>query len=84
MKKGITYGLMKEGVILLVHLYQHTFSILLGPCCRFTPSCSSYALLAVQRFGITKGAVLSLKRVLKCHPFHAGGYDPVPEVAKKL
>jgi putative membrane protein insertion efficiency factor len=84
MKKGITYGLMKEGVILLIHLYQHTFSILLGPCCRFTPSCSSYALLAVQRFGITKGAFLSFKRVLKCHPFHAGGYDPVPEVAKKL
>jgi hypothetical protein len=84
MKKEATYNeLMKEGVIVLIHLYRHIFSILLGPCCRFTPSCSSYALLSVQRFGIIEGALLIIKRLLKCHPFHPGGYDPVPEFIKK-
>jgi putative membrane protein insertion efficiency factor len=83
MKKRTTYKLTKEGLILLLHLYQHTFSTLLGPCCRFTPSCSSYALLSIQRFGIIEGALLIFKRLIKCHPFHPGGYDPVPEIIKK-
>jgi hypothetical protein len=72
--------LVKGGLILVIHLYQHTVSILLGPSCRFSPSCSSYALLSIQRFGIVDGVWLTLKRLLKCHPFHLGGYDPVPEI----
>jgi putative membrane protein insertion efficiency factor len=83
MKKRTTDELIKEGLIILIHLYQHTFSTLLGPCCRFTPSCSSYALLAIQRFGIIEGAWLIFKRLIRCHPFHPGGYDPVPEIIEK-
>jgi putative membrane protein insertion efficiency factor len=80
MKGRTIHCVAKAGLILLIQLYKNTFSILFGPCCRFTPSCSSYALLSIQRFGITKGARLTLKRVIKCHPFHPGGYDPVPEI----
>jgi putative membrane protein insertion efficiency factor len=70
---------LKGGLIILIHLYQHTFSILLGPCCRFDPSCSSYAVLSIERFGIMQGTWLAFKRLIKCHPLHPGGYDPVPE-----
>ena len=83
MKKGTTYQLMKEGLIILIHLYRHTLSMLLGPCCRFNPSCSSYALLSIQRFGIMEGFFLIFKRLIKCHPFHPGGYDPVPDIIEK-
>ncbi|MBP1696300.1 MAG: rane protein insertion efficiency factor YidD [Deltaproteobacteria bacterium] len=83
MKKRTIYELAKEGMILLIHVYQHTASLLLGPCCRFTPSCSSYSLLSIHRFGIIEGVWLTFKRVMKCHPFHPGGYDPVPELLKK-
>lgn len=83
MKKRTAHEFAKEGLIILIHLYQHTFSTLFGPCCRFTPSCSSYALLAIRRFGIMGGAQLIFKRLIKCHPFHPGGYDPVPETNKK-
>ena len=72
--------IVKKGLILTIRLYQSTFSILFGPCCRFTPSCSSYALISIQRFGPGKGAWLSVKRVIKCHPFHPGGFDPVAEI----
>ena len=74
---------MKEGLIILIHVYRHTFSILLGPCCRFTPSCSSYALVSIGRFGIIQGTFLIFKRLIKCHPFHPGGYDPVPDFIEK-
>ncbi len=83
MKKRMSCALIKEGFIILIHLYQYTLSTLLGPCCRFTPSCSSYALLSVQRFGVIWGIWLIIKRLIKCHPFHPGGYDPVPEFIKK-
>ena len=83
MKKGTTYKLMGDGLIILIRFYQHTFSTLLGPCCRFTPSCSSYALLSIRRFGVIEGVFLMFKRLAKCHPFHPGGYDPVPESIKK-
>jgi putative membrane protein insertion efficiency factor len=83
MKKRTTDELIKEGLIILIHLYRHTFSPLLGPCCRFTPSCSSYALLSIQRFGIIEGTWLIFKRLIKCHPFNPGGYDPVPEIIEK-
>jgi len=79
MKKAKVNWVLKEGVVVLIRLYQHTLSILFGPCCRFTPSCSAYASLSIQRFGILGGARLALARLVKCHPFHTGGDDPVPE-----
>ena len=84
MKKKIGYQVLKGSVFILIHVYQHTFSILLGPCCRFTPSCSSYALQSIQRFGMMKGTKLFLKRLIRCHPFNPGGDDPVPDIPKKF
>lgn len=83
MKKRKAYEFAKIGLIILIHLYRHTLSTLLGPCCRFTPSCSSYALLSIQRFGMMEGSLLSFKRLIRCHPFHPGGDDPVPQIIKK-
>jgi uncharacterized protein len=69
---------MRALVALLIRTYQWTVSPLLGPCCRFYPSCSHYALEAVVRFGVLKGGWLALKRLGRCHPWHPGGFDPVP------
>lgn len=69
------------GVLLLcliIRGYQLFVSPALGPACRFTPSCSHYAMEAICRYGVLKGATLSVKRVLRCHPWCAGGFDPVP------
>jgi hypothetical protein len=74
--------LTKKSLLFIIRLYQATVSIFFGPCCRFDPSCSSYALMAIQRFGPWKGVWLSLKRVMKCHPFHPGGFDPVPDITE--
>jgi uncharacterized protein len=63
----------------LIRLYQLALSPLLGAHCRFYPSCSSYALQAIERFGLLRGGWLSLKRIGRCHPWHAGGVDLVPE-----
>ncbi|EHR40990.1 hypothetical protein AJE_09057 [Alishewanella jeotgali KCTC 22429] len=63
----------------LVRGYQLVISPLLGPRCRFHPTCSHYAIEAIQRFGAVKGAWLAGKRILKCHPLHPGGEDPVPD-----
>jgi putative membrane protein insertion efficiency factor len=76
--------LAKMLLIVLIRVYQQTFSILLGPACRFTPTCSSYALLAIQRFGMIRGIRLAARRILKCHPLHPGGYDPVPEDSREF
>jgi putative membrane protein insertion efficiency factor len=62
----------------LIELYQRWISPLLGPRCRYFPSCSQYAVLAVERHGLLRGCYLAGRRLLRCHPFHAGGYDPVP------
>jgi len=70
--------LAARGLIALVHLYRVTLSPLLGPSCRFEPSCSAYALEALERHGAARGAWLSLRRMLRCHPFHPAGFDPVP------
>jgi uncharacterized protein len=70
---------MKYLAMGLIRLYQLTLSPLLPPSCRFTPSCSHYGYEAFKRFGFFKGGWLTTKRVLRCHPFNPGGYDPVPE-----
>ncbi len=63
----------------LIKGYQKFISPILGPSCRFTPSCSNYAHEAINRHGIVKGCWLTVKRILKCHPLHPGGDDPVPD-----
>ena len=63
---------------ILIRLYQWTVSPLLGPACRFHPTCSQYALEATRRFGVLRGGWLAIRRIGRCHPWHAGGYDPVP------
>lgn len=66
----------------LLRAYQWLLSPLLGNHCRFYPSCSHYAIEAIERHGVVAGAWLALKRVLRCHPWHPGGIDPVPEPGK--
>ena len=66
-------------LLLLLAIYRRLISPLLGPRCRYVPTCSSYAVEAVQRHGALRGSWLSLKRLLRCHPFAEGGYDPVPD-----
>jgi putative membrane protein insertion efficiency factor len=63
----------------LIRAYQLVLSPLLGPRCRFHPSCSQYALVAIERHGPVKGGWLALRRIARCHPLHPGGEDPVPE-----
>jgi len=63
----------------LIYFYQRWISPLLPPRCRYYPSCSTYAVEAIQLHGSIKGAFLATKRVCRCHPFASGGYDPVPE-----
>ena len=69
---------MRHFAAALIRLYQWTVSPLLGPTCRFHPSCSQYALEAVLRFGALRGSVLAMKRLARCHPWHPGGFDHVP------
>lgn len=69
---------MKTVLLILIRLYRSYISPLKPPCCRFTPTCSEYALEAIKRYGAWKGSILAIKRIAKCHPFHKGGYDPVP------
>ncbi|WP_102346615.1 membrane protein insertion efficiency factor YidD [Bacillus sp. Marseille-P3661] len=68
----------------IIRFYQKFISPLKPPTCRFYPTCSHYGLEAIQRFGIIKGGYYTLIRILKCHPFHPGGIDPVPEKVNKL
>jgi uncharacterized protein len=62
----------------MIRLYQRWISPFTSPSCRYFPSCSEYAAQAVVRYGLFRGSWLALRRVLRCHPFHPGGYDPVP------
>ncbi len=64
--------------IKLIKTYQYLISPFLQPSCRFTPSCSQYAIEVIQRHGVIRGGWLSFKRVLRCNPWHPGGYDPAP------
>jgi putative membrane protein insertion efficiency factor len=64
--------------ILLIKLYQYGISPLIGPKCRFTPTCSHYGLQAFRKYGVWKGFFLTVKRISKCHPWGGSGYDPLP------
>jgi len=69
---------MKRVLIFLVRFYRKNISPQFSPKCRFLPTCSAYALEALEKYGALKGGWLALRRLLKCHPFHKGGFDPVP------
>ena len=73
----------KKSAIALVRLYQWCLSPWLGACCRFSPSCSHYAVEALESHGAVKGSFLTLRRVLRCNPFGPTGFDPVPPHSKK-
>ncbi|MGI8315224.1 membrane protein insertion efficiency factor YidD [Halobacillus mangrovi] len=70
---------MKQIMIMLIQFYRKGISPFFPPSCRFQPTCSEYGLEAFRRFGFIKGLFLTVKRISKCHPFHRGGFDPVPE-----
>jgi putative membrane protein insertion efficiency factor len=76
--RGLSRGLALV-LIGLVRVYQWTLSPLLGPRCRFEPTCSAYAIEAMRRFGPLRGVWMAGRRILRCHPYGATGYDPVPE-----
>jgi putative membrane protein insertion efficiency factor len=65
-------------LLALVRIYQYAISPLFGPRCRYFPSCSEYTAEALQKYGAFKGAYLGLKRIIRCHPWNSGGFDPVP------
>lgn len=73
--------MMGRLLVLLIRAYQAVLSPLIGPCCRFYPSCSRYCIEAVETHGAVRGLWLGLRRVVRCHPFHPGGADPVPRAA---
>jgi len=68
---------MKTLLIAIIKAYKYMISPLLPNSCRFIPTCSEYSMEAISRYGALKGAFLSLRRIVRCHPFHPGGYDPV-------
>lgn len=70
---------MTKLLVYLIKFYRWFISPLFPPACRFYPTCSQYALEAIQQFGPVRGSRLAVMRLLKCHPFHPGGYDPVPK-----
>lgn len=70
--------MIKNFLLWLIDCYRKYLSPLKPPCCRFTPTCSAYAAEAIAVHGVGYGLWLTLRRILKCHPFHPGGYDPVP------
>ena len=69
---------MRRTAVGLIVVYQRIISPLLGPACRYEPTCSEYTRQAIERYGVGKGTWMGMKRIARCHPFHAGGYDPVP------
>ena len=69
---------MSEFLLKLIRFYRKYLSPARAPCCRFVPTCSEYALQAITKYGALKGSWLALRRLLRCHPFCKGGYDPVP------
>lgn len=74
---------MKNLLLKAIRFYRKRISPLFGPKCRYYPTCSQYAVTAIERFGAFKGSILALLRLLRCNVFFPGGYDPVPEKKKK-
>ncbi|HRZ04911.1 MAG TPA: membrane protein insertion efficiency factor YidD [Candidatus Competibacteraceae bacterium] len=74
---------MRALLIALIRIYQLFVSPLLGNHCRFYPSCSQYAREAIEQYGVLRGGWLAIRRLLRCHPWHPGGVDPVPEPSPK-
>lgn len=68
---------MKQIALLMIKMYRLFISPLKPPTCRFVPTCSEYSLQAIEKYGILRGGGMAIKRILRCHPFHPGGYDPV-------
>jgi hypothetical protein len=77
-------SILKSIFILPIRLYQYMISPLLPPSCRYTPTCSQYAVEAIQEWGIFKGTWLAIKRVSRCHPWGGHGYDPVPKKQREM
>jgi len=69
---------VKRLALTLIRVYQKTLSRALPPTCRFVPSCSEYSYRAIEKYGLLRGGWLAVRRIGRCHPFHPGGYDPVP------
>jgi putative membrane protein insertion efficiency factor len=69
--------LIRKAVLSLIRLYQYAISPHFPSCCRYVPTCSAYAYEAVEKYGVCRGGFMAIKRILRCHPFHPGGYDPV-------
>jgi putative membrane protein insertion efficiency factor len=76
--------MLTQAILSLIRFYRYFLSPLTFPSCRFVPSCSAYALEAVERFGPAKGLLLAAWRILRCHPFHSGGYDPVAKNTRSV
>jgi len=70
--------MIKKSLLLIIRCYQLTLSYFIGRSCRFYPTCSEYSMQAIEEHGGIQGMRLSVNRISKCHPFHPGGYDPVP------
>ncbi len=70
--------MMRAILLFFIRVYQLTLSRLLGPSCRFEPSCSHYTATCIERFGALRGSWLGIKRISRCHPFNPGGFDPPP------
>jgi hypothetical protein len=73
--------MIRAALLFLIRLYQMTLSRLIGPSCRFEPSCSHYTASCIERFGALRGSWLGIKRIGRCHPLNPGGYDPPPHPA---
>ncbi|MFZ0219147.1 MAG: membrane protein insertion efficiency factor YidD [Candidatus Aquirickettsiella sp.] len=71
-------SLLQKSLIFLLQVYRYLISPLIGQHCRFYPSCSKYAQIAIRRYGASKGSYLTVRRLISCHPWHTGGFDPVP------
>ena len=71
-------GIVARGMMACIRFYQRFISPLLPRTCIYTPTCSEYAVQAIRKYGCLRGGYLAVKRILRCHPFHEGGYDPVP------
>ncbi|MDD6923890.1 MAG: membrane protein insertion efficiency factor YidD [Veillonellaceae bacterium] len=78
MSDGQVTVVLGKVFILMIRFYRAWISPMLPPSCRYVPTCSEYAMIAIKRYGAAKGGWMAFKRILRCHPFHEGGYDPVP------